>query len=69
VVHTDSLAVGAGTWTQWKIPLSTLTSAGVNADSIKKMVIGVGDTSKPASKATGLIYIDDIGYGRPAAGQ
>jgi hypothetical protein len=33
------------------------------------MAVGVGDQSKPASKATGLIYIDDIGYGRQAAGQ
>ena len=50
VVHTDSLAVGAGTWTQWKIPLSTFTSAGVKTNSIKKMVIGVGDKTKPASR-------------------
>ncbi len=67
VVHTDSLAVGAGTWTQWKIPLSTFTSAGVKTNSIKKIVIGVGDKAKPASQASGLIYIDDIGYGQPAS--
>ncbi len=66
VVNSDSLAVGAGTWTQWEIPLSTLTSAGVKTHSIKKMVIGVGDKTKPASQASGLIYIDDIGYGRPS---
>jgi regulation of enolase protein 1 (concanavalin A-like superfamily) len=66
VVNTDSLAVAAGVWTQWGIPLSMFTSAGVQTDSISRMVIGVGDKNKPASDATGLIYIDDIGYGRAA---
>jgi hypothetical protein len=69
VVNTDSLAVGAGVWTQWSIPLSTLTSGGVQVDKITKMVLGVGDKDKPASKATGLIYIDDIGFGKPAEAQ
>jgi hypothetical protein len=66
-VNSDSLAVGAGVWTQWSIPLSTFTSAGVQVDKITKMVIGVGDKTKPASGATGLIYIDDIGFGRSAS--
>jgi hypothetical protein len=66
VVNTDPYAVNAGVWTPWSIPLSTFTSAGVKTNSIKKMTIGVGDKAKPASKATGLIYIDDIGYGWPA---
>jgi hypothetical protein len=65
VVHSDPLAVAIGTWTPWNIPLSAFTSAGVKTDSIKKMVIGVGDPAKPASKAAGLIYIDDIAFGRP----
>jgi hypothetical protein len=68
-INTDAYAVLAGVWTQWSIPLSTLTSAGVKTNSIKKMVIGVGDKTKPASGATGLIYIDDIGFGRPPATQ
>ncbi len=67
VVNPDPYAVAAGAWTPWSIPLSTFTSAGVKTDSIKKMIIGVGDKAKPASGATGLIYIDDIGYGRPAS--
>jgi hypothetical protein len=67
VVNPDSLAVGVGVWTPWSIPLSTFTSAGVKTDSITKMVIGVGDKDKPASKATGWIYIDDISYGRAAS--
>jgi len=66
VINTDPYAVNVSAWTQWSIPLSTFTSAGVKTNSIKGMVIGVGDKSKPASGAAGLIYIDDIGYGRPA---
>jgi hypothetical protein len=66
VTHADPYAVAAGAWTPWSIPLSTFTSAGVKTNNIKKMTIGVGDKDKPASGATGLIYIDDIGYGRTA---
>jgi hypothetical protein len=66
-INADPYAVGAGIWTAWSIPLSTFTSAGVKTDSTTKMVIGVGDKDKPASKATGLLYIDDIGFGRPAS--
>lgn len=69
VVHPDPKAVNANVWTAWSIPLSTLTQAGVKANSIKKMAIGVGDRDKPASGATGLLYIDDIGYGRSAPTQ
>jgi len=65
VVNTDPYAINAGAWTPWNIPLSAFTSAGVKTDSIKKMAIGIGDTTKPASGAAGLLYIDDIGYGRP----
>jgi len=64
VIHTDPLAVNAGVWTPWNIPLTTLTAAGAKANSIKRMTIGVGDKSKAASVASGVIYIDDIGYGR-----
>ncbi len=68
-VNPDPYAVGAGTWTPWSIPLSTFSSAGVKTSSIKRLVIGIGDKAKPASKATGLLYLDDIGYGRSAADQ
>ena len=60
VTHSDPYAVTAGAWTPWSIPLSTFTSAGVKTDSITKMTVGVGDKTKPASGATGLLYIDDI---------
>jgi regulation of enolase protein 1 (concanavalin A-like superfamily) len=66
-VNSDPYAVTVNAWTQWDIPLSAFSSASVKTDSIKKMTIGIGDKTRPASKATGLIYIDDIAFGRPAA--
>jgi hypothetical protein len=66
VVNPDPLAVAAGVWTAWEIPLTEFSSRGVKADSIVKMAIGVGDSAKAASGAAGTIYIDDIGYGATA---
>jgi hypothetical protein len=52
-------------WTQWKIPLADL--AGVNLKAVKKMYIGVGSKTSPTPGGTGMLYIDDIGYGRVIA--
>ncbi len=53
-------------WYQWTISLSNLSSAGVNLNAVKKLTIGVGDKTNPKPGGTGLIYIDDIGFGHPA---
>jgi hypothetical protein len=53
-------------WQQWKIPLSEFTSAGVKMNAVKTMTIGVGNKATPAAGGTGRLYIDDVGYGRPA---
>jgi hypothetical protein len=66
VAHPDPAAAATGTWTQWAIPLSDFTSAGVKMTKVKKLSIGVGDRSNPKPGATGMLYIDDIGYGHPA---
>jgi hypothetical protein len=39
----------------------------VNFTAVKRLVIGVGDKAKPAPGGAGLLYIDDIGFGRPAS--
>ncbi len=54
-------------WNQWQIPFSDLT--GVNLSRVTKMYIGVGDRNAPTAGGTGVVYIDDIGYGRPAAAE
>jgi regulation of enolase protein 1 (concanavalin A-like superfamily) len=65
-VHPSATAVGMGSWQQWTIPLSDITAAGVKANSVKKLYLGVGDQSKPSQNASGLIYIDDLAFGHPA---
>ncbi len=63
----DPYAVGAGDWQQWDIPLSDLSAAGVNTRSIKKVVLRIGDSAQPSQNASGLLLIDDILFGHPAA--
>ncbi|MBN1505838.1 MAG: LamG domain-containing protein, partial [Sedimentisphaerales bacterium] len=64
VKHPDGVnAVLVNDWTQWKIPLSQLAS--VNTKSVKKMVIGLGDQSNPKPGGAGMLFIDDVQYGRP----
>jgi hypothetical protein len=53
--------VTAGQWTEWRIPLSSLT--GVNLAKVKKLTIGVGDRQSPQTDGAGKIYIDDIRVG------
>jgi hypothetical protein len=69
VVHPDPGATATATWQQWRVPLSGISSAGVNLAVVKKLTLGVGDRASPKPGATGKLYIDDIGVGRPAAGQ
>lgn len=64
VVNPDSEAVLKNEWTEWKIPLSSF--AGVNTAGVKKLYIGVGSRTNPTPGGTGLLYIDDIQFGRSA---
>ncbi len=50
-------------WTEWRIPLSDLT--GVSLTTVQKITLGVGDKNSPKPGGTGVLYIDDIGYGHP----
>ncbi len=58
LTNPDASAVLTTTWTEWAIPLSSLT--GVNPTKVKKLSIGVGDRKNPAAGGTGRIYIDDL---------
>ena len=55
--------VTAAAWTEWKVPLSSLT--GVNLAKVKKLVVGVGDKSAPAADGAGRVYVDDITVNKP----
>jgi len=67
VIHPDPAITVATTWQSWQIPLSEFTAAGVNMARVKKMTIGVGNKSAPTAGGAGILYIDDIGFGRPIA--
>ena len=64
VVNPDWAATARSAWTEWVIPLSEFG----NISNVQSITIGVGDPTAGGS-GSGLIFIDDIGYGRPAAGQ
>jgi len=65
VKHSDAGIVQATTWTEWKIPLSEFTAAGVNAAKVKKMYIGLGDKAHPVPGGHGLLFLDDIRVIKP----
>ena len=59
----DPAASVNATWTQWKVPLSSLT--GVDLAKVKTLSVGVGDRKNPAADGTGRVYIDDIRVTKP----
>jgi len=60
---TSDTAATAAAWTRWTIPMSSLN--GVNFSKIKKLTIGVG-AKGATTGGLGMVFIDDIGYGRSA---
>jgi regulation of enolase protein 1 (concanavalin A-like superfamily) len=65
VVNADASINLRPSWQEWAIPYSDLS--GVNLSRVNKMVIGVGSKTSPKAGGTGTVYVDDIGFGRPAA--
>lgn len=66
VAHPDPAASTIDTWTEWEIPLADF--AGVNAQTVASVTIGVGDSAAGApgqAGGSGLMYFDDIGL-RPS---
>jgi len=61
--NADPAATVVTAWTQWKIPLSSLT--GVNLAKVKTLSIGVGNKAAPAAGGAGRIFIDDIQVTKP----
>jgi hypothetical protein len=64
VTHPNPAAVGIAAWQQWLIPYSDL--AGINLNRVATIYIGVGDRDNPTPGGSGMIFIDDIAYGKPA---
>ncbi|MBP7053609.1 MAG: discoidin domain-containing protein [Phycisphaerae bacterium] len=65
VFHPDPEATILTSWQEWRIPLSQLTTAGVNVARVKKLYIGIGDPASSTPGGAGIVYIDDIGFGHP----
>ncbi len=63
-VATDNpAATTVAAWAMSGVRLSDL--AGVNLAAVKKLTIGVGDKANPKAGGAGMLYIDDIGFGKP----
>jgi hypothetical protein len=63
VTYPDPAIVTTTSWTEWKIPLDSLT--GVNLAKVKKLYLGIGDRKSPTAGGAGRIYIDDIRVTKP----
>ena len=63
ITSANAAATTVSDWTEWRIPLSDL--AGVNLAAVKKLTVGVGDKANPKAGAGGMLYIDDILFGKP----
>jgi hypothetical protein len=65
VTHPNANIVGRSGWNEWQIAMSEF--AGVNLSRVSTMVIGVGNRTSPSAGGTGIVYIDDVSFGKPAA--
>jgi hypothetical protein len=65
IMNPDSMATGRPGWTQWLIPVSDLSAAGVKVTAIESLTVGVGKKTSPSAGGTGIVYIDDIAFGKP----
>jgi hypothetical protein len=68
VTHPDPDIALATEWQAWVIPNSELTAAGVNLGRAAMIYIGLGDRDNPTTGGSGLVFIDDVGFGTPLAG-
>ncbi|MGE5295761.1 MAG: discoidin domain-containing protein [Solirubrobacterales bacterium] len=59
---TSDTAALTATWTRWAIPMTNF--AGVNFAKVQDIIIGVG--TKGTAGGKGMVFIDDIGYGKSA---
>jgi hypothetical protein len=65
IVNADEAITLRPTWQEWSIPYADLS--GVNLARVQTMVIGVGSKTSPKAGGKGTVFVDDVGFGRPAA--
>jgi hypothetical protein len=66
VYHDDPNATLLETWTEWNIPLTDFSNAGVVVTDVSKLDIGFGGADNPQPGGSGLVYFDDIRLYLPA---
>ena len=64
VAHPDTNVTTVSNWTEWRIAYSELN--GVDLSRAASIAIGVGNRDNPTAGETGIVFIDDIGFGKPA---
>jgi len=60
----NATAVTTADWTLWSIPMSDF--AGVNFARVERVAITLGDRAATTPGGAGIVFIDDLGFGRPA---
>jgi hypothetical protein len=60
VYHDDPNATLLDTWTEWNIPLTDFSNAGVVLTDVDKMSISFGGADNSQPGGSGLMYFDDI---------
>ena len=65
VYHDDPGATTIDAWTEWVIPLQTLTDQGLNLANVDRIALGLGNRSNPVAGGSGKMLFDDIRLYRP----
>jgi len=63
----ETAVLTAGEWQAWAIGLDAFGAGGLQVNRVRTLYVGVGDRDNPVAGGTGVVYIDDIQFGRPAA--
>jgi len=66
IVHADLSLINSVQWTEWSIPLSKFSDAGVNLTAVKNMTVGIGDHNGRIPGGSGMIFVDRIRLVKPA---
>jgi hypothetical protein len=61
---TSDTAATVADWTRWTIPMNSLS--GASLAKAKKLTIGVGTRGGSTAGGSGMVFIDDIGFGQSA---
>ena len=67
--HVDVEVLTNARWTEWNIPATEFTAAGVSMTAVKKMYIGTGSRTGTVPGGTGMVFIDDVRITKADQGQ